>query len=41
MGNGRGRGPLEKMLIRRTNDVVVFEQAPPAVMVDIDVKLKL
>ena len=41
MGNGKGKGPVEKMIIRRTNDVVVFEQAPPAVLVDIDVRLRL
>jgi hypothetical protein len=41
MGNGVGKGPVEKMVIRRTNDVVVFEQAPPAVLVDIDLRLRL
>ncbi|MBI4502384.1 MAG: hypothetical protein HY700_14640 [Gemmatimonadetes bacterium] len=41
MGRGRGRGPLQKMVIRRVEDRVVFEQAPPEVMVDIDVRLKL
>jgi uncharacterized protein (UPF0548 family) len=40
-GRGRGKGPLEKMVIRTVDRRVVFEDAPPAVMIDIDVNLKL
>jgi len=40
-GRGRGKGPLERMVIRTVDRRVVFEEAPPAVMVDIDVNLKL
>jgi hypothetical protein len=40
-GRGKGKGPLEKMVIRTVDRRIVFEQAPPAVMVDIDVNLKL
>jgi hypothetical protein len=40
-GRGKGKGRLERMVIRRVDRRVVFEQAPPAVMVDIDVDLRL
>lgn len=40
-GRGRGKGPVERMVIRTVDRRVVFEDAPPAVMVDIDVNLKL
>jgi hypothetical protein len=40
-GRGKGRGPVERMVIRTVDRRVVFEDAPPAVMVDIDVHLKL
>lgn len=40
MGKGRGKGPLQKMVIRRVREELVFE-APAAIMVDIDVRLKL
>ena len=40
-GRGKGKGPLEKMVIRTVDRRVVFEDVPPAVMVDIDVNLKL
>jgi hypothetical protein len=40
-GRGKGKGPLERMVIRTVDRRVVFEEAPPAVMVDIDVNLKL
>ncbi len=40
-GRGRGRGPLQKMVIRTVERRVVFEDTPPAIMVDIDVNLKL
>lgn len=40
MGQGRGKGPLEKMVIRRVREELVFE-APAAIMIYIDVRLKL
>jgi hypothetical protein len=40
-GRGRGKGRVEKMVIRTVDRRVVFEDVPPAVMVDIDVNLKL
>lgn len=40
-GRGRGKGPVERMVIRTVDRRVVFEDAPPAIMVDIDVHLKL
>jgi uncharacterized protein (UPF0548 family) len=40
-GRGKGKGPLEKMVIRTVDRRVVFEDVPPAVMIDIDVNLKL
>lgn len=38
-GRGWGRGPVEKMIIRPEPDRVVFESAPPKVLVDINVQL--
>ncbi len=40
-GRGKGRGPLQRMVIRTVERRVVFEETPPAVLVDIDVNLKL
>ena len=40
-GRGKGKGPVEKMVIRTVERRIVFEQTPPAIMVDIDVDLKL
>ena len=40
-GRGRGKGPVEKMIIRTVDRRIVFEDTPPAIMVDIDVNLKL
>src|ERR1041384_4664390 len=40
-GRGRGKGPPVKMVIHRTEDRVVFLSTPRAVLVDIDVRLKL
>ena len=40
-GRGRGKGPVERMVIRTVDRRVIFEDAPPAIMVDIDVHLKL
>jgi hypothetical protein len=41
MGRGRGKGPIQRMVIRTVRDRVVFEDAEPDVLVDIDIKLKL
>ncbi|MFL5496264.1 MAG: hypothetical protein ACJ8DJ_11285 [Gemmatimonadales bacterium] len=40
-GRGKGKGRLERMVIRTVDRRVVFEDVPPAVMIDIDVNLKL
>lgn len=40
-GRGRGKGPPVKMVIHRTEDRVVFLSTPSAVLVDIDVRLKM
>src|SRR6266581_2486674 len=40
-GRGKGKGPPVRMVIHRTEDRVVFLSAPSAVLVDIDVRLKL
>jgi hypothetical protein len=41
MGKGKGLGPVEKMIIRPSGDVVVFESAPSIVLVDVKLKLGL
>jgi hypothetical protein len=38
---GKGRRPIHRMVIRTVRDRVVFEEAEPSVLVDIDVRLKL
>lgn len=40
-GRGRGKGKLERMVIRREKDRVIFAETPAAILVDIDLKLKL
>jgi hypothetical protein len=40
-GRGRGWGPTERMVVRPAGTVVVFEAAPPKVLIDINVKLGL
>ena len=40
-GRGKGKGKLERMVIRREKDRVIFVETPAAVLVDIDLKLKL
>ena len=40
-GRGKGKGPLQKLVIRTVRDRVVFEDTAPEIMVDIDVKLRL
>src|SRR5918997_833464 len=40
-GRGKGKGPLQRLVIRTVRERVVFEEAEPAILIDIDVKLKL
>ena len=40
-GRGRGKGPPVRMVIHRYADRVVFLNTPSAILVDIDLKLKL
>jgi hypothetical protein len=37
----KGRGPIQRLVIRTVRDRVVFEETEPSVLVDIDVELKL
>ncbi len=41
MGKGKGKGPPVKLVIHRYADRVVFLNTPSAILVDIDVRLKL
>ena len=41
MGRGKGKGPVEKMIIRPAPDRFIFEAAPKGVTVDINVRLGL
>jgi hypothetical protein len=38
---GKGKGPMERMVIRTVERRVVFEEVPDRLLVDIDVQLKL
>jgi hypothetical protein len=40
-GRARGKGRLQRMVIRQVRNQIVFEEAEPAVLVDIDLRLKL
>ena len=40
-GRGRGLGPVEKMIVRPSGSTVVFEAAPPKVLLDLRVRLGL
>lgn len=40
-GRGKGKGPMERMVIRTVERRVVFEEVPSAILVDIDFQLKL
>jgi hypothetical protein len=40
-GRGKGKGPPVRMVIHRSQDRVVFLNTPSAILVDIDMKLKL
>ena len=39
-GRGKGKGPVEKMVIRTVERRIVFEETPPAILMAIDIKLK-
>lgn len=41
MGKGKGKGPPIKLIIRRVENRVVFVDTPDAVLVDINVRLRL
>jgi hypothetical protein len=41
MGRGKGKGPMQRLVIRRVRDRVMFEETEPSVLVDIDIRLKL
>jgi len=40
-GKGKGKGPVERMVIRREAQRVVFVDTPAAILVDIDIRLRL
>ena len=40
-GRGKGKGPIQRMVIRTVRERVYFEEAEPSVLVDIDIRLKL
>jgi hypothetical protein len=40
-GKGKGKGPLVKMIVRRVENRVVFVNTPDAILVDINIRLKL
>lgn len=40
-GKGKGKGPMESFVIRKVRNEIVFERAPSAILIDIDVKLRL
>jgi hypothetical protein len=41
MGKGKGKGPVERLVIRRVDNRIVFVDTPDFLLVDIDVRLKL
>ena len=41
MGRGRGKGPLVRLVLRRVANRIVFVDTPDAILVDINVRLKL
>ena len=41
MGRGKGKGPMAKMIIRRVENRIVFIDTPDAILVDINVRLRL
>ncbi len=41
MGRGKGKGKLVKMIVRRVQNRIVFVDTPDAILVDINIRLKL
>ena len=41
MGQGKGKGKLEKMVVRRVENRIVFVDTPEPFMVQIDLKLRM
>lgn len=41
MGKGKGKGPVERLVIRRVDNRIVFVDTPDFLLAEIDVKLKL
>lgn len=41
MGRGKGKGPMAKMIIRRVENRIVFVDTPDAILVDINLRLRL
>jgi len=41
MGKGKGKGPVEKLIIRPSQDRVIFEATPKVLLIDINLKLGL
>ncbi len=41
MGRGKGKGPVQRMVIRTIRDRVMFEETEPSVLLDTDIRLKL
>jgi hypothetical protein len=41
MGKGKGQGPPMKLIVRRVENRVVFVDTPDAVLVDVNVRLRL
>ncbi|HEX9704271.1 MAG TPA: hypothetical protein VGA20_03370 [Gemmatimonadales bacterium] len=41
MGRGRGKGPMQTLVIRRVENRIVFVDVPDGVLIDIDVRLRL
>jgi hypothetical protein len=41
MGKGQGKGRLERMVVRRVENRIVFVDTPDAFLVQIDLRLKL
>ena len=40
MGRGRGRGPMQTLIIRRVENRIEFVNVPDPVLVDIDIRLR-
>lgn len=41
MGRGKGKGPIARMIIRRVENRIVFVDTPDAILVDINLRLRL